>query len=57
MSTLTTYDGDDFYCDVAIPRSAELTVVHEDEHTLAFHHTGRSGRRTSSSFRSGTSRP
>ncbi len=39
MSTLTTYDGDDFYCDVAIPRAAELTVVHEDEHTLAFHHT------------------
>lgn len=33
------YDGDDFYCDVAIPHAAELDVVHEDELVLAFHHT------------------
>ena len=33
------YDGQDFYCDVAIPRSSELEVVHEDEWVLAFHHT------------------
>ena len=33
------YDGDDFYCDVAIPQSSLLHVVHEDEWVLAFHHT------------------
>lgn len=33
------YDGDDFYCDVAIPHAAELDVVHEDDRVLAFHHT------------------
>ena len=33
------YDGTDFYCDVAIPRAAELDVVHEDDTVLAYHHT------------------
>ena len=33
------YDGDDFYCDVALPNVAALVVVHDDEHVLAFHHT------------------
>jgi histidine triad (HIT) family protein len=33
------YDGDDFYCDVAIPHAADLAVVHDDERVLAFHHT------------------
>ena len=33
------YDGDDFYCDVAIPHAAELDVVHEDDRVLAFQHT------------------
>ena len=33
------YDGDDFYCDVAIPRAVPLEVVHEDELVLAYHHT------------------
>ena len=33
------YAGDDFYCDVAIPHAAALTVVHEDEWVLAFEHT------------------
>jgi histidine triad (HIT) family protein len=33
------YDGDDFYCDVAIPNVAQLDVVHEDDRVLAFHHT------------------
>lgn len=33
------YGGDDFYCDVAIPQSSLLRVVHEDEWVLAFHHT------------------
>jgi histidine triad (HIT) family protein len=33
------YDGDDFYCDVAIPHADELDVVHDDERVLAFHHT------------------
>ena len=33
------YDGDDFYCDVAIPRAVPLEVVHEDGLVLAYHHT------------------
>ncbi|WP_374457867.1 HIT domain-containing protein [Nocardioides sp.] len=33
------YRGDDFYCDIAIPRRIELEVVHEDELVLAYHHT------------------
>ena len=33
------YDGDDFYCDVAIPHASELDVVHDDDRVLAFHHT------------------
>lgn len=33
------YTGQDFYCDVAIPRLVDLDVVHEDERVLAFHHT------------------
>lgn len=37
--TTGTYDGDDFYCDVAIPRVVPLEVVHEDELVLAYHHT------------------
>ena len=36
---MDTYDGDDFYCDVAIPRLEEIDVVHEDDRVLAFHHT------------------
>ena len=33
------YDGDDFYCDVALPDVAALEVVHDGEGVLAFHHT------------------
>ena len=33
------YDGDDFYCDIAIPRTVALDVVHEDELVLVYHHT------------------
>jgi len=33
------YNGDDFYCDVAIPHVAALQVEHNDEWVLAFHHT------------------
>ncbi len=33
------YQGTDFYCDVAIPRTHELDVVHESDEVLAFHHT------------------
>jgi len=33
------YDGDDFYCDVAIPHPERLSVVHDSEEVLAFHHT------------------
>ena len=34
-----SYTGDDFYCDLAVPRAGELEVVFQDEHVLAFHHT------------------
>ena len=33
------YTGTDFYCDVAIPGTDKLDVVHEDALVLAFHHT------------------
>ena len=33
------YDGEDFYCDVALPDPAGLDVVHDSETVLAFHHT------------------
>lgn len=33
------YDGNDFYCDVAIPNAAGLDVVHDDGLVLAYHHT------------------
>jgi histidine triad (HIT) family protein len=33
------YTGDDFYCDLAIPRASELSVVLQNEQVLAFHHT------------------
>lgn len=38
-SPIPAYQGTDFYCDVAIPNSAALEVVHEDERVLAYHHT------------------
>jgi histidine triad (HIT) family protein len=36
---LDRYDGNDFYCDVALPNIAALDVVHDGEGVLAFHHT------------------
>ncbi len=36
---MDTYDGDDFYCDVAIADPGALDVVHEDDRVLAYHHT------------------
>lgn len=36
---MVQYSGDDFYCDVAIPRREPLEVVFEDRDVLAFHHT------------------
>ena len=39
MRSEPIYDGDDFYCDVAIPRAVPLEVVHEDDLVLAYHHT------------------
>ena len=33
------YEGDDFYCDVALPNMAELDVVHNGDGVLAYHHT------------------
>jgi len=39
VSDAGTYEGGDFYCDVAIPRTVPLEVVHEDDLVLAYHHT------------------
>ena len=39
VTSEATYQGDDFYCDVAIPRTVPLDVVHDDERVLAYHHT------------------
>ncbi|WP_420112188.1 HIT domain-containing protein [Pseudactinotalea sp.] len=36
---MTQYQGDDFYCDVAIPRREPIEVAFEDGDVLAFHHT------------------
>lgn len=33
------YTGNDFYCDVAIPRKVPLEVCFENDRILAFHHT------------------
>ena len=32
-------DGDDFYCDMAIPRLVDIDVVQETSTVLAYHHT------------------
>lgn len=34
-----TYSGDDFYCDMALSGKADIKIVAETEHVLAFHHT------------------
>jgi histidine triad (HIT) family protein len=39
MPIPTAYDGDDFYCDVALRETHLLDVVHESEAVLAYHHT------------------
>lgn len=39
MALPGSYDGSDFYCDVALSREADLDVVHSDELVLAYHHT------------------
>jgi histidine triad (HIT) family protein len=36
---MDVYTGDDFYCDVALPRAVPLDVIHEDDSVLVFHHT------------------
>ena len=33
------YTGEDFYCDVAIPKKVPLDILHESERVLAFRHT------------------
>ena len=39
MTSLPAYDGDDFYCDVALADVGALDVVEETEQVLAYHHT------------------
>lgn len=33
------YDGNDFYCDIALKGLVDLAVEYEDDDILAFHHT------------------
>lgn len=33
------YDGNDFYCDVALKDGAEIKKEYESDNVLAFHHT------------------
>lgn len=33
------YEGDDFYCDVAIPNAERLDMVHDGPGVLAYRHT------------------
>ncbi len=33
------YEGDDFYCDVALQDTESLEKEYESQHVLAFHHT------------------
>ena len=39
MTSPPAYDGDDFYCDVALADVGALDVVEETEQVLAYHHT------------------
>jgi histidine triad (HIT) family protein len=39
MTSLPAYDGDDFYCDVALADVGALDVVEETDQVLAYHHT------------------
>jgi histidine triad (HIT) family protein len=39
MADLVPYDGDDFYCDVALRDISRLDVVHDGGQILAYHHT------------------
>lgn len=39
MTSLPAYDGDDFYCDVALADVGALNVVEETDQVLAYHHT------------------
>lgn len=34
-----SYQGDDFYCDVALPNLDALDVVHDGDGVVAYHHT------------------
>lgn len=36
---MTDYTGNDFYCDVAIPKKIDLNIVFENENILAYCHT------------------
>ena len=39
MTSLPAYDGDDFYCDVALADVGALNVVEETDQVVAYHHT------------------
>ena len=39
MTSGVSYDGNDFYCDVAIPHPDRLEVLNNSARVLAFHHT------------------
>ena len=36
---MENYEGNDFYCDIAIPKKIPLRIEYEDDLVLAYHHT------------------
>jgi histidine triad (HIT) family protein len=36
---MQNYNGNDFYCDVAIPKKVDLLIEYEDDFVLCYHHT------------------
>jgi histidine triad (HIT) family protein len=36
---MSNYNGNDFYCDIAIPKQISLQIEYEDDDVLAYHHT------------------
>lgn len=36
---MSTYEGNDIYCDLIIPRKIDIKLVKETDNVIAFHHT------------------
>lgn len=36
---MTTYSGNDIYCDLIIPKKIDLDIIHETDQVMVFYHT------------------